>query len=86
MRNGYRAKSIACALLYHLESYLFLGEQRRRNPFILMLYVSVYVIVLVWEITENTGFILDILSALTKHKNGCCEARRDTEKGHCSLR
>ncbi len=35
-------------------------------------YASVKVIVLVWKIMENTGFILDILSALTKHKNSCC--------------
>jgi hypothetical protein len=27
-RNGYREKSSACAILHHLESYLFLGEQR----------------------------------------------------------
>jgi hypothetical protein len=31
MRNGYREKSIAFAILHHLESSLFLGEQRRMN-------------------------------------------------------
>ncbi len=36
-RNGYREKSISCAVLHHLQSSLFLGEQRRRNPRILML-------------------------------------------------
>jgi hypothetical protein len=66
MRNGYREKSIACAILHHLKSSLYLGEQRRRNPLILMLYASVKVIVLVWKIMVNTGFILDILSVLTK--------------------
>jgi hypothetical protein len=66
MRNGYREKAIACAILHHLESYLFLWEQRRMNPLILMLYASVKVIVLVWKIMANTGFILDILSALTR--------------------
>jgi hypothetical protein len=66
MRNGYREKAIACAILHHLESYFFLWEQRRRNPLILMLHASVKVIVLMWKIMENTGFILDILSALTK--------------------
>ncbi len=66
MRNGYREKAIACAILHHLESSLFLGEQRRCNPLILMLYASVKVIVLVWKIMKNTGFILDILSALTR--------------------
>jgi hypothetical protein len=39
---------------------------KRRNPLILMLYASVKVIMLVWKITENTGFILDLLSALTR--------------------
>jgi hypothetical protein len=34
MRNGYREKAIACAILHHLESYLFLWEQKRRNPII----------------------------------------------------
>jgi hypothetical protein len=67
MKNGYREKAIACAILHHLEPSHFLGEQKRRNPLILMLYVSVKVIVLVWKIMENTGFILDILSALTKN-------------------
>jgi hypothetical protein len=62
MRNGYREKAIACAILHHLESYLFLWEQRRRTPLILMLYASVKVIMLVWKIMENTGFILDIFS------------------------
>jgi hypothetical protein len=66
MRNGYREKSVACAILHHLESSLFLGEQRRRNPLIPMLYASVKVILLVWKIMADTGFILDILSALTK--------------------
>ncbi len=66
MRNGYREKAIACAILHHLESYLFLWERKRRNPLILMLYASVKVIVLVWKIMKNTGFILDILSALTR--------------------
>jgi hypothetical protein len=55
-----------CNIVSHLESYLFLWEQKRRNPLILMLYASVKVIVLVWKIMENTGFILDILSALTR--------------------
>ena len=64
--DGYREKAIACAILHHLESYLFLWEQKRRNPLILMLYASVKVIVLVWKIMENTGFILDILSALLR--------------------
>jgi hypothetical protein len=66
MRNGYRENAIACAILHHIESYLFLREQKRRNPVILMLYASVKVIVLVWKIMENTRFILDILSALTR--------------------
>ncbi len=66
MRNGYREKATACAILHHLKSYLFLWERKRRNPLILMLYASVKVIVLVWKIMENTGFILDILSAFTK--------------------
>ncbi len=66
MRNGYREKAIACARLHHLESYLFLWEWKRRNPLILMLYASVKVIVLVWKNMENTGFILDVLSALTR--------------------
>ncbi len=35
-----------------------LWERKRRNPLILMLYASVKVIVLVWKIMENTGFIL----------------------------
>jgi hypothetical protein len=86
MRNGYREKSLVCAIMHHLESSLFLGEQRRRNPLVLMLYASVKMIALVWKIMENTGFILDILSALTKHKNSCCEVGRYTEKGHCPLR
>jgi hypothetical protein len=64
MRNVYREKSIACAILHHLKSSFFLREQRRRNPLFLMLYASLKVIVLVWKIMENTGFILDILSAL----------------------
>jgi hypothetical protein len=29
MRNGYREKAIACAILHHLESYLFLWKQKR---------------------------------------------------------
>jgi hypothetical protein len=62
MRNGYREKVIACAILHHLESYLILWEQKRRNPVILMLYASVKVIMLVWKIMENAGFILDIIS------------------------
>jgi hypothetical protein len=66
MREGYREKAIACAILHHLESYLFLWEQKRGNPLVLMLYASVKVIVLVWKIIENTGFILDILLALTR--------------------
>jgi hypothetical protein len=66
MRNGYREKAIACAILHHLESYLFLWEQKRRNPLILMLYASVKVMVLVWNIMDNTGFILDISSTLTR--------------------
>jgi hypothetical protein len=86
MRNGYREKSIACAILHHLKSSFFLREQRRRNPLFLMLYVFVKVIVLVWKIMENTGFILDILSALIKNKNSCCEVERDIEIQHCSLR
>jgi hypothetical protein len=49
----------------HIKSSLFHGEQRRRNPRILMLCASVFVIMLVWKIMENNGFILDILSALT---------------------
>jgi hypothetical protein len=65
MSNGYREKSIACAILHHFESSLFLGEQRRRNPRLLTLHASVKVIMLVWKIMENTGFILDISSALT---------------------
>jgi hypothetical protein len=48
------------SILHHLESYLFFWEQKRRNPLILMLYASVKVIMLVWKIMENTGFILDI--------------------------
>jgi hypothetical protein len=39
---------------------------RRRSTLILMLYASVKVIVLVWKIMANTGFILDILLALTR--------------------
>jgi hypothetical protein len=66
MRNGYREEAIACAILHHLESYLFLWEHKRRNPLILMLYASVKVIVLEWKIMENTGLILDMLSALTR--------------------
>jgi hypothetical protein len=31
MRNGYREKAIACAILHHLESYLFLWEQKRKE-------------------------------------------------------
>ncbi len=31
MRNGYREKAIACAILHHLESYLFLGEQKKKE-------------------------------------------------------
>jgi hypothetical protein len=31
MRNGYREKAIACAILHHLESYLFLWEQKKRE-------------------------------------------------------
>jgi hypothetical protein len=69
MRSGYREKAIDCAILHHLKSYLFLWGQRRKKPFILMLYASVWVIVFL-ENMENTGFILDIyykiLSALTK--------------------
>jgi hypothetical protein len=57
MREGYREKAIACAILHHFESYLFLWEQKRRNPLILMLYASVKVIMLLWKIIENTGFI-----------------------------
>jgi hypothetical protein len=37
----YREKAIACAILHHLESYLFLWEQNRRNLLILKLYASV---------------------------------------------
>ena len=29
MRTGYREKAIACAILHHLESYLFLWKQKR---------------------------------------------------------
>jgi hypothetical protein len=47
MRNGYREKANSCAILDHLESYLLLWEQKRRNPLILMIYASVKVIVLV---------------------------------------
>ncbi len=36
-----QGEAIACAILHHLESYLFLWEQRRRNPLILMLHASV---------------------------------------------
>jgi hypothetical protein len=52
-----------CIILNHIS---FFWEQKRRNPLILMLYASVKVIVLVWKIMENTEFILDILSALTR--------------------
>jgi hypothetical protein len=69
MRNGYREKAIACALLHHLESYLFLWEHKRRNPLILMLFASVKVILLVRKIMENTGFILEISSVLTRAPN-----------------
>ncbi len=31
MRNGYREKAIACAILHHLESYLFLWEQKKKE-------------------------------------------------------
>ena len=31
MRNGYREKAIACAILNHLESYLFLWEQKKKS-------------------------------------------------------
>jgi hypothetical protein len=41
IKNGYREKAIACAILHHLESYCFLWEQRRRNPLNLMLHASV---------------------------------------------
>ncbi len=41
INDSYREKSIACALLHHLKSSLFLGEQRRRNPRFLMLYAFV---------------------------------------------
>ncbi len=86
MRNGYREKAIACAILHHLESYLLLWEQNRRYPLILMLYASVKVIMLVWKIMGNTGFILDILSALTRTPKQMLWSGKDTEKGHCSLR
>jgi hypothetical protein len=86
MRNGYREKSIACAILHHLESYLFLWERKRRNPLILMLYASVKVIVLVWKIMENTGSSWIYYQHWQEHQNSCCEVGRDTEKGHCSLR
>ncbi len=31
MRNGYREKAIACAILHHVESYLFLWEQKKES-------------------------------------------------------
>ncbi len=86
MRNGYREKTIACAILHHLESYFSLWEQKRRNPLILMLYASVKVIVLVWKIMENTGFILDILSALTRTPKQLLWSGKRHKKQHCSLR
>ncbi len=85
MRNGYREKAIACAILHHLESYLFLWEQERRKPLILMLYAPVKVIVLVWKIMENTGFILDILSAWTRTPKQLLWSGKRHGK-HCSLR
>jgi hypothetical protein len=66
MRNCYRENAIACAILHHLELYFLFWDQKRRNPLILMLYASVKVIMLVYKIMENTGFMFDILSALTR--------------------
>ncbi len=31
MRNGYRKKAIACAILHHLKSYLFHWEQKKKK-------------------------------------------------------
>ncbi len=31
MRNGYREKAIACAILHHLELYLFFGEKKKKE-------------------------------------------------------
>jgi hypothetical protein len=31
MRNGYREKAISCAILHHLESYLFFWEQKKES-------------------------------------------------------
>ncbi len=33
MRNGYREKAIACAILHHLKSYLFLWERAKKKEF-----------------------------------------------------
>ncbi len=44
---------------------LSLGAKKKESTN-LMLYASVKVIMLVWKIMENNGFILDILSALTR--------------------
>jgi hypothetical protein len=45
-----------------------------------MLYVSVKVIVLVWKIMANTGFILDILSALTRTYKTAVVKWEETQK------
>ncbi len=69
MRNGYREKAIACAILHHLESHLFLWEKKKKeytNFDALCISVGECVSV------ENRGkhwIHLDILSALTRTPN-----------------
>ncbi len=41
MRNGYREKAIACAILHHLESYLFLWEKIKESTNCDALYICV---------------------------------------------
>jgi hypothetical protein len=59
--EGNRLCNIASSRIISLS----LGAKKKESTN-LMLYASVKVIVLVWKIMENTGFILDILSALLR--------------------
>jgi hypothetical protein len=71
-----------CNIASHLESYLFLWEQKRRNPLILMLYASVKVIVLVWKIMENTEFILDVHGGQDDSILSAIQAKSRSKSGH----
>jgi hypothetical protein len=80
MRNGYREKAIACAILHHLESYLFLWEQRKRNPLILMIYASVKVILLVWKIIKKHWIHLGHIISIDKNTKTAVVKSEETQE------